>query len=82
MQLDDVHGCHSKTCTIHHAPNAAFQPNVIQVILAGCYIPACGIGCFTSPHCCMYVVDAFQQGEVSVIKPSFFLANYVLCTSL
>ena len=40
MQLDDVHSSHGETCTIHHAPNAAFQPDVVQVVLAGCHIPA------------------------------------------
>ena len=40
MQLDDVHSSHGQTGAIDHASNAAVKTNVVQVILAGCHIPA------------------------------------------
>jgi hypothetical protein len=39
MKLDDVHGSHSQTRTIHHATNAAIQANVVQIVLAGGNLP-------------------------------------------
>lgn len=65
MQLDDIHSCHGKTCTIHHAPNAALQPDVIQVILAGRYIPACDTRTLSPDE-----FNAFERGELGVIKSS------------
>mmetsp|Transcript_36502 Transcript_36502/g.27065 ORF Transcript_36502/g.27065 Transcript_36502/m.27065 type:complete len:254 (-) Transcript_36502:528-1289(-) len=31
FQLDDIHCCHGKTCTINHATNVSTQTNVVQV---------------------------------------------------
>ena len=48
MQLDDVHGGHGQARPIDHAPNAAVQANVVQIIRAGLHIPAAASLCISA----------------------------------
>ena len=40
MELDDVHGSHRQAGAIHHAPDAAVQANVVEVVLASRHFSA------------------------------------------
>jgi hypothetical protein len=64
LQLNDIHGGHSQTCTVDHAPDVTVQSNVVES--GGDSLLLAGVDIFRSQGC-LAQFEQFLLSELSVI---------------